>query len=179
MGEDARSSFTAAAGLGEERGMPETPTPEPGMGCAIYKDRLLPLLRGELKLRMDDLDLAPLLSSAILRIEQLQALLDSHGHEQSALRKFGRHEAGCKRGQVIEPVPCPQCGERMNRVRNTSGYLNDDQFEAVKAGDWFCKRHEVETVYVWDSALPKHACTCGFDAALADRPQGRGQDERG
>ncbi len=97
----------------------------------------------------------------------LQAQL---GAAQEALRTFGKHVAGCKRGLVVEPVACPSCGEQMRRVRNMSGYLNDDQFDAVKIGDWFCKRHDVEVVYVWDKDLAKHDCTCGLEAAFRSAP---------
>jgi hypothetical protein len=36
---------------------------------------------------------------------------------------------------------CPQCGESLNAVTN-NGPLNDDQFDAIKAGDWYCERCE-------------------------------------
>lgn len=86
-----------------------------------------------------------------------------------ALRPYLQHHKNCKRGRVIEPAACPSCGESMRPVRNTSGYLNDDQFDAVKAGDFFCKRHE-EIVYAWESDLPKHGCTCDLDKVLAALP---------
>lgn len=34
---------------------------------------------------------------------------------------------------------CPECGDDLDRVVN-NGPLNDDQFDAVKAGDWYCKK---------------------------------------
>lgn len=41
-----------------------------------------------------------------------------------------------------EPMPnCPECGNPLQKVRNTGGWMNDDQFDAVKAGDWFCECH--------------------------------------
>ena len=82
------------------------------------------------------------------------------------LRPYLCHKVTCKRGEVVEPVPCPSCGESMRRVRNDSGYLNDYQFDAVKAGDWFCKRHD-PIVYVWDVNVQKHGCTCDLDTVLA------------
>lgn len=33
---------------------------------------------------------------------------------------------------------CPQCGGELERVRYPGGYLNRDQWESGKAGDWFC-----------------------------------------
>ena len=86
------------------------------------------------------------------------------------LRDYVQHKGNCLLGRGIRPVKCPTCGEPMNPVRNHNGYLNSDQFDSVKAGDWFCKRHEAEVVYVWDHALPKHGCTCGLEAALAAAP---------
>lgn len=35
-------------------------------------------------------------------------------------------------------MDCPQCGKPLNRVPGSS-WMNDDQYEAVKAGDWFCE----------------------------------------
>lgn len=40
-------------------------------------------------------------------------------------------------GSAPSPL-CPTCGCALFKVRNESSYLNDDQFDAVKAGDWFC-----------------------------------------
>jgi len=86
------------------------------------------------------------------------------------LRDYVQHKGNCLLGRGIRPVKCPTCGEPMNPVRNHNGYLNSDQFDSVKAGDWFCKRHEAEVVYVWEHDLPKHGCTCGLEAALAAAP---------
>lgn len=36
---------------------------------------------------------------------------------------------------------CPSCGAPLYRVRQSSGsYLNADQFDAVRAGDWYCDK---------------------------------------
>lgn len=94
----------------------------------------------------------------------------------ATLGPFLKHGVGCRLGKVVEPVACPSCGEKMIRVRNASGYLNDDQFDAVKAGDWFCKRHE-DIRYVWEHKLPKQDCTCGLEAALAGRGRPRPPQE--
>jgi hypothetical protein len=37
-----------------------------------------------------------------------------------------------------EPT-CPECGKALRPVHYTGGYLNRDQWEAVRAGDWFCE----------------------------------------
>jgi hypothetical protein len=36
-----------------------------------------------------------------------------------------------------EPA-CPDCGKALQPVRYEGGYLNRDQWESVRAGDWFC-----------------------------------------
>jgi uncharacterized protein with PIN domain len=38
------------------------------------------------------------------------------------------------------PIPkCPQCNKKLEKVtRDTGSYLNQDQFDAVRAGDWYC-----------------------------------------
>lgn len=41
-------------------------------------------------------------------------------------------------GSWPSPI-CPTCGCELFKVRNESTYLNEDQFDAVKAGDWFCR----------------------------------------
>lgn len=33
---------------------------------------------------------------------------------------------------------CPQCGKALFEVPRHSRSLNDDQYESVKAGDWWC-----------------------------------------
>lgn len=54
---------------------------------------------------------------------------------------------------------CPACGEPLQKVRNTGGWMNDDQFDAVKAGDWFCECHNngrgnTPLAYYWDREVP-------------------------
>lgn len=55
---------------------------------------------------------------------------------------------------------CPTCGVPLHRVRRESGsMLNADQFDSVKAGDWFCDtcpnngRGSPDFCYWWDSEL--------------------------
>lgn len=58
-----------------------------------------------------------------------------------------------------EKPKCPQCGGPLERVRDTSGTLNRDQFDSVKAGDFFCGacpsngRGKAELCYWWESEL--------------------------
>lgn len=33
---------------------------------------------------------------------------------------------------------CPQCGGELKHVENTGGWMTNAQFDAIKAGDWFC-----------------------------------------
>lgn len=57
-------------------------------------------------------------------------------------------------------VMCPDCGKPLERVtRSRDSYLNDDQFDAVRAGDWFCEmcpsneRGNARYRYFWDREL--------------------------
>lgn len=38
--------------------------------------------------------------------------------------------------QGIQP-DCPVCMKVLERVRYEGGYLNEDQFDSVRAGDWW------------------------------------------
>lgn len=40
--------------------------------------------------------------------------------------------------RIAPDSACPTCGTKLQRVRNDTAYLNDDQFDSVRAGDWFC-----------------------------------------
>lgn len=56
---------------------------------------------------------------------------------------------------------CPQCNAELKRVPR-SNWLNDEQYEAVKAGDWFCEtcpdnwRGQSGLCYFWDSEIEAH-----------------------
>lgn len=59
---------------------------------------------------------------------------------------------------AAERVPnCPKCGKPLQKVRQGSeSMLNQYQFEASKAGDWFCECHNNERgnqpyAYFWDN----------------------------
>ena len=55
---------------------------------------------------------------------------------------------------------CPKCGDELVRVEYPRGsYLSRDQFESVKAGDWFCTQCSDDKAmsgyaYFWDKDLP-------------------------
>lgn len=59
---------------------------------------------------------------------------------------------------MSDAIPlCPQCGKRLERVRMSDNcMLNQYQFDAVKAGDWYCKacpgndRGTKPLCYWWD-----------------------------
>lgn len=41
---------------------------------------------------------------------------------------------------MTKKIICPQCSGPLKRVRQSPGSaLNKDQFNAVKAGDWYCE----------------------------------------
>lgn len=80
----------------------------------------------------------------------------------------------CRCSKAIKNA-CPTCGETLVAVRY-SGYLNSDQWDAIKGGDWYCntctdpsivngKKHwhdrELETITYQQ---------CSRCAALADPP---------
>jgi hypothetical protein len=52
---------------------------------------------------------------------------------------------------------CPQCGKDLHKVCNPSDSLmNDNQFDAMRAGDWYCDncpsngRGNSPYAYFWD-----------------------------
>ena len=50
---------------------------------------------------------------------------------------------------IVRPT-CPQCGSDLDSVEQSPPrFLNREQFDAVKKGDWFCVHHG-ENVYFWD-----------------------------
>ena len=58
------------------------------------------------------------------------------------------------------PQRCPSCGKKLERVRQSANsVLNADQFDAVRAGDWFCQtcpsngRGWSNVKYWWDREL--------------------------
>lgn len=55
---------------------------------------------------------------------------------------------------------CPTCGKRLWRVtRDEDSMLNDEQFDAVRAGDWYCdscpsnNRARTRYRYFWNHEL--------------------------
>ena len=75
------------------------------------------------------------------------------------LRPYLCHKVTCKRGEVVEPVPCPSCGESMRRVRNDLGYLND--YESTQRSGDLVGETDHPIVYVWDVNVQKDGWTCG------------------
>jgi hypothetical protein len=62
---------------------------------------------------------------------------------------------------MVNPV-CPKCGRELERVRQSpTSPLNAEQFDAVKAGDWYCSvcpgngRGHASFCYFWDSEIVK------------------------
>ena len=59
---------------------------------------------------------------------------------------------------VLLVAICPRCGQSLKPVEQESGALNDDQFDAIKAGDWYCEhckgsRGKTGYRYYWDREL--------------------------
>ena len=62
--------------------------------------------------------------------------------------------------KAAETAPkCPKCGEFLTKVRYPSGsMLNEEQFDATRAGDWFCTCHNngrsrTAGAYFWNSEV--------------------------
>ena len=57
---------------------------------------------------------------------------------------------------------CPTCGGQLERVPRSTN-MNSDQWDAVKAGDWFCEtcpdndRGQTGLCYWFNSELEAHA----------------------
>ena len=63
-----------------------------------------------------------------------------------------------RRAQPAEPL-CSKCGGRLQAVTNQNGYLNDEQFDSVRAGDYVCKSCKGDRAksghrYYWKQELP-------------------------
>lgn len=98
---------------------------------------------------------------------------------EALVEALERIPCSCKPMGCIEL--CPQCGSGLRVVRNPAGsVLNDDQFDSVRAGDYYCencKGNEAKSGYKywWKKDLeqqPKSACIrC---AALAPHRERKG-----
>jgi hypothetical protein len=82
----------------------------------------------------------------------------------------------CSKREPSGPLGCPQCGMALFTVENTGGVLNDDQFDSVRAGDYYCVTYRgTESKsghkYWWKRELylpsptPCHSCAAILAAA--------------
>jgi hypothetical protein len=99
------------------------------------------------------------------RIAELEAENERLTRERDEAREWIVAAAcRCKPGHVKEQ--CPTCNAPLHRVRNDSP-LNDDQFAAIRAGDYFCKQCTSNQAlsgyrYYWERDLPRNfEVTCG------------------
>ncbi len=59
-------------------------------------------------------------------------------------------------------MKCPQCNGPLDEVPRHSNWLNDEQYAAVKAGDWYCtscpsnERGNSPFCYWWNSEVFEH-----------------------
>ena len=88
-----------------------------------------------------------------------------------------QHMPTCPVG--ADKLECPTCGGLLGMVRQgANSMLNSYQFDAVKAGDYYCtacKGGEAQGStykYWWNSDLAKHPCSCGLDDLLASLVSG-------
>lgn len=87
-----------------------------------------------------------------------------------ALEDYVRHKSDCAKGK--RQRVCPQCFSPLKGVtQSQNSPLNEYQFDAVKAGDYYCalcKGDESNTgfKYWWTRDLKVFPCSCGLDALL-------------
>lgn len=97
---------------------------------------------------------------------------------RAALTTYGQHKHDCRFGKPV--TVCPIClGSLKPVVQSANSPLNEYQFNAVKAGDYYCtlcKGDEGNTPfkYWWARELQKQGCDCGFSALLTPA----GQEEK-
>lgn len=89
-----------------------------------------------------------------------------------ALRNYGKHKPLCRLGMVVEK--CPDCGWHLEVVRQSHPrMLNEEQFNAVKAGDYCCTGEctsadtKSRRKYFWKYSLAKEVCSCGLEALIS------------
>jgi hypothetical protein len=92
-------------------------------------------------------------------------------------------DARCRCEKRVKANNCPQCGELLFPVAYRGGALNEEQFMAVRAGDYYCKTCKgIEAAtgfkYFWEREfeVEVHTCKrCAAIAALATLRQGEAQ----
>lgn len=112
-------------------------------------------------------------------IERWVATREARGESQVKLdeaRETARRFRERRAARVAEGRPytkpaagrspaCPACGNALHRVRQErGGMLNVEQFDSVKAGDWYCD------VCVSDQARSGHRYFWNRELGLRDRP---------
>jgi hypothetical protein len=91
---------------------------------------------------------------------------------QVAALRAALEGVSCRCSKAID-TRCPECGDDLRPVENNS-LLNDYQFDAVKAGDWFCKSCKSDKAtsgfeYYWSNELkPVVYQECDRCATLRD-----------
>jgi hypothetical protein len=78
-----------------------------------------------------------------------------------------QHHEECLYGKPV--LSCPGCGGQLKRVtQSANSMLNSYQFDAVKAGDYYCdtcvgaEAASSTSKYWWTRELGIGACSCGF-----------------
>lgn len=81
---------------------------------------------------------------------------------------------------AVRALPiCPDCGKPLEKVRYRGGYLNEDQFDSIRAGDWYCTsckgdRSATGYRYFWDREL--RAAAPSGDADTRTQPKKKWRD---
>lgn len=126
----------------------------------------------------------PMISGDVMELHHLiYAERAAHAAEVVRLRAaLNTLPCACQRLPI---TTCPQCGGRLEAVTYPSdSMLNRDQFDSVRAGDWYCtncKGIEARSGYKywWNSDLGKSNQQCPRCAALAAPPTAAAQAVEG
>jgi hypothetical protein len=80
-----------------------------------------------------------------------------------------------------ETPSCPYCARPLTPVRYPGGYLNEDQFDSIRKGDWFCENcpgWATQYRYFWNSELASRS-SAPSDAVPAFDADGESTQYRG
>ena len=109
--------------------------------------------------------------STLIRMRDLRSIIAEHDRltaELASAKLIGAAEELETQPCLCKTIPidrCPLCDKPLDRVYNTGGVLNDEQFDSVRAGDFYCSNcsgAEAKTGYKywWSFELQRRVETC-------------------
>lgn len=110
----------------------------------------------------------------VLGLERMVEMLSVQGSRlREAIQGHCQHTAGCNANRP-RSYACPDCGNELVRVKRPL-YLNEDQWDATKAGDFYCvacagERGGTDYRYYDSGELPRGECSCWVGSALTASP---------